>query len=236
MTTKTGIYLSISPSGNYYVGQSLDIDRRWRAYRGLNCKKQIMLYRSLVKHGAEEHDFRVLEECHKDEMNYLKRKWYDFFDRLGIELLNLNKPRGGGKYQEKSEVTKAKMSEARKGDKNPMFGRTGDMHPMFGRTGDMHYSRKNPKRPLGIYRESLGKFYGQLHVNGIHIPTKRFEHPSEAITALEKIYSDHGRIYPQPKPYNATTGILKSFKNSMKSRAKRAKVVGDGWLAGQVNR
>lgn len=32
----TGIYKIISPTGKIYIGQSIDIEKRWKAYKRLN--------------------------------------------------------------------------------------------------------------------------------------------------------------------------------------------------------
>ena len=48
-----GIYKITNPNGKVYIGQSIDIDKRWNKYKVKNCKPQIRLYNSLNKYGGE---------------------------------------------------------------------------------------------------------------------------------------------------------------------------------------
>ena len=44
----------------------------------LDCKVQIKLYRSLIKHGYDNHTFEIIEECTEDLLNNL------LFSHIGI--------------------------------------------------------------------------------------------------------------------------------------------------------
>ena len=46
-----GIYKITSPSNKIYIGQSIDIEKRFYYYRKLYCLKQVKLYRSFIKIG-----------------------------------------------------------------------------------------------------------------------------------------------------------------------------------------
>ena len=65
----TGIYKIISPSGKVYIGQSMDIYKRWKQYEKLYCKKQCKLYNSLKKHTYKNHQFGIIEECTTELLN-----------------------------------------------------------------------------------------------------------------------------------------------------------------------
>jgi hypothetical protein len=74
---KIGIYKITNPKGKIYVGQSINIEDRWKMYKRLKCKKQPKLYNSLKKHGPENHLFEIIEECTLEqltlkEINYKK--------------------------------------------------------------------------------------------------------------------------------------------------------------------
>jgi group I intron endonuclease len=60
---KIGIYKITSPSGKVYIGQAIDIERRWNQYRRLGCKNQSKLYASLNHYGFEAHTFEIIMEC-----------------------------------------------------------------------------------------------------------------------------------------------------------------------------
>jgi group I intron endonuclease len=93
---KCGIYKITSPSGKIYIGQSVDIDKRWRKYQWKQCRGQIKLYNSFVKYGVENHTFEILEECSIEELNdkeefYIKH--YNCFD----SAIALNLKSGGNR-------------------------------------------------------------------------------------------------------------------------------------------
>lgn len=109
-----GIYKITSPSGKIYIGQSENIEKRFRYYKSLHCKMQIVLYRSFIKHGVENHIFEIIEECDKFLLNNKERYWQDFYNvlKLGLNcLLTSTKD----KKKVYSEQTLNKMSTSLKG-------------------------------------------------------------------------------------------------------------------------
>ena len=64
-----GIYKITSPTKRVYIGQSVDIKRRFNQYSNLYCKDQSALYLSLIKHGIDNHLFEVIEECKIELLN-----------------------------------------------------------------------------------------------------------------------------------------------------------------------
>lgn len=61
-----GIYKIVSPSGKVYIGQSGDIDKRFKTYSNLQCKGQTLLYKSFIKYGVENHQFEIIHKLPKD--------------------------------------------------------------------------------------------------------------------------------------------------------------------------
>ena len=103
-----GVYKIESPSGRIYIGQSTDIDKRFRYYKKLRCKTQPKLYRSLMKYGAESHSFEVIWLCNQYELNYFERKFQLKYDSVESGLnLRLTKDDERSGYM--SEETKLKM-------------------------------------------------------------------------------------------------------------------------------
>lgn len=81
-----GIYKITSPSNKVYIGQSVDIKRRWINHK---CsKKKSKLNSSLIKYGDVEHTFEVIEECTVELLNERERYWQDFYGVLGPNGLN----------------------------------------------------------------------------------------------------------------------------------------------------
>jgi group I intron endonuclease len=106
-----GIYKIISPTGKIYVGQSINIENRWKDYKKLKCKKQIKLYNSFLKYGIENHKFEIIEECLEEQLERREIYWGEYYDVLK-KGLNLRLGNKRGKW---SEETLLKMSKSQLG-------------------------------------------------------------------------------------------------------------------------
>lgn len=116
MTKICGIYKITSPSGKIYIGQSVNILNRFYRYKSYHCKMQPYLYNSLVKYGAENHRFEILQECELIQLNDLEKYYIELYSSFDKENgLNLkNGGDGGGKC---SKVTIERLRESHKGQK-----------------------------------------------------------------------------------------------------------------------
>lgn len=86
---KIGIYKITSPSGKVYIGQSIDIDKRFRYYERLHCKNQLLLFNSFKKYGLNEHKFEIITLCNESQLNDLERYYQNLYCVLGENGLNL---------------------------------------------------------------------------------------------------------------------------------------------------
>lgn len=109
-----GIYKITNPKGRVYVGQSKDIEVRWKTYKNLRCKKQRRLYYSLIKYGVNMHIFEVLEECTVESLNEREKYWQEYYNVVE-EGLNLEINKSTEPTRILSEETRQKMSKAQKG-------------------------------------------------------------------------------------------------------------------------
>lgn len=110
-----GIYKITSPNGKVYIGQSVNIEKRFYSYTKLhNCKSQVVLYRSFLKHGVENHIFETLEECLEIELNNKERYYQDAFDAIGKNGLNSKLTKSTDKSGKMSEEAKLNLSVSRK--------------------------------------------------------------------------------------------------------------------------
>ena len=92
-----GIYKITNPSGKVYIGQSVNIESRKNNYIKLH-KNSIgpKLYNSLLKHGWEQHDFNIIEECLIEDLNEREEYWKQYelnkklvdFANIPQELIN----------------------------------------------------------------------------------------------------------------------------------------------------
>lgn len=107
-----GIYKITSPTGKIYIGQSINIEKRWIRYKNLNCKEQPKIYNYLKKHSAENHVFEVVIECNDYELNDLEKYYVDIYGSFNSEN-GLNLKDGGGQNGRHSNESRKKMSDTR---------------------------------------------------------------------------------------------------------------------------
>lgn len=111
-----GIYKITSPSGRVYIGQSIDIERRFRHYKRMICKEQIKIHNSLLKYGVDAHIFEVLELCDTEQLNNRERHYQDLYDSVanGLNLLYVKSEHFNGGH---SDESKKKISDSLTGRK-----------------------------------------------------------------------------------------------------------------------
>jgi group I intron endonuclease len=110
-----GIYKITSPSGKVYVGSSVNVERRFKNYKSLDCKKQVKLYRSFLKYGVNAHKFEILIECSVEDLRRLEAETADKYDALNS--LNCRVPKVFEQYTSVSDSTRNKISLALSGKK-----------------------------------------------------------------------------------------------------------------------
>lgn len=134
-----GIYKITSPTNRVYVGQSTDIDKRFNKYKRLDCVGQVILYRSIKKHGIKNHKFNILELCDISELNKKERHWQVRYNCIGNFGLNCFIIKGDARSGILSKEYRDKLSESAKGKtrskeyrKNISIAKLGEKNPMFG--------------------------------------------------------------------------------------------------------
>jgi len=112
-----GIYKITSPSNKIYIGQSINIERRFKHYKNLKeIKGQKKIYFSIKKYGYENHLFEILEECSMDKLDVREKYWINLYDSCNK---GLNISEGGGcfgkfnKGKKRSPKTKQKISQTK---------------------------------------------------------------------------------------------------------------------------
>jgi group I intron endonuclease len=163
---KIGIYKITSPSGKVYIGQAIDISKRWNDYKNLNCKGQRKLFNSLNYYGVNSHTFEIIMECAIEDLNYYERHYQEYYDVLGDYGLNLKYTNVGDKKQVYSAETKLIMSLSRKekfknGYINPMYGiEITDEHRKKlseSKKGKKHSEETCKKRSKSMEGKNIGK-------------------------------------------------------------------------------
>ena len=109
-----GIYKITSPSNKIYIGQSVDIKKRWNHHKYAKDKKCSKLYSSFKKYGINNHKFEIIHICLISELNNLEKYYVDLYGCFNSKN-GLNLKDGGGSKGNVSEETKIKISNATKG-------------------------------------------------------------------------------------------------------------------------
>lgn len=105
-----GIYKITSPTKKVYIGQSVNIEKRFLFYKSLSCKGQTIIYNSLKKHGVEKHIFEIICECEISDLNNKERYYQDLYSAIGIKGMNCQLVNTDNEKRIFSEETKLKMS------------------------------------------------------------------------------------------------------------------------------
>ncbi len=108
--TKIGIYKIISPSNKVYIGQSINIEKRFNYYKKMNCKSQPKLYNSFIKYGIANHQFHIICLCKIEELNIKERYYQEIYDVIGNNGLNCILQQTNSIPKKVSDDTKYKMS------------------------------------------------------------------------------------------------------------------------------
>lgn len=106
-----GIYLLTHiATGRKYVGQSVDIKKRWQVHARGQCLMH--LGRSVAVHGWSAFTSEVIELCTREELNAAEAKWVKLHNCISPHGFNLTT---GGGHHTLSAESKAKMSAVRTG-------------------------------------------------------------------------------------------------------------------------
>lgn len=110
---KCGIYsITNKETGQKYIGQSINIERRFEQHK-YNNKPVTYIDRAIKKHGADKFKFEILEECRPNQLNQLERKHIRKYNTYKDEK-HYNLTNGGDSNYKTSNTTRLKMKETRK--------------------------------------------------------------------------------------------------------------------------
>lgn len=82
-----GIYkITNKFTGESYIGQSIDIHRRWKQHLNNvklgNKKVKYPLYRDMLYYGSQNFRFEILEECPREFLDIREEFWIKFYDTI----------------------------------------------------------------------------------------------------------------------------------------------------------
>jgi group I intron endonuclease len=179
----SGIYkIRNTINENVYIGSAVDLDGRWKGHiYDLRHKKypHCHLQRAYNKYGEDAFEFKVLERCAKEDLTGGKKReqyWINKYKRLvGWDNMYNKSPTAGSCFgykhtiQAKENMSKAKkrknlsletrvkISESKKGERNPMWGK----HPSLETLAKMSKAHKcenlSPETRANISKAQCGK-------------------------------------------------------------------------------
>lgn len=134
------LYVHIAPNGKKYYGITKQKpERRWANGKGYEGNQYFT--RAIDKYGWSNIQHIVLHEgLDKEEAGELEQymiQWYDTANRHYGYNISL-----GGENSSPTEETKRKMSKAKKGAKNPNYGKYGEKHHCYGKPLSEETKRK----------------------------------------------------------------------------------------------
>jgi group I intron endonuclease len=201
-----GIYKIINPKGKIYVGQSINIEKRFKEYKNIHStiKQQIKIYNSLKKYGPENHIFETIEECILEQLNEKEIYWGLYYNVLDKDGLNLRLGDANGLC---SQETKDKISKANSKPKPLGFGKKislkqkGSIKPKRGQISEEH------KNNLSKSIQGKKKNYKQNSLN-FEIIKQQYE-----LLSTNQLAEKYNISIPTMLNYLKNTGIYKFRKN-----------------------
>lgn len=186
-----GIYVIQSPTNAIYVGQSRNIEKRWSQYKKLKCKDQPRIYNSLKKHGADKHEFMIVNHLSDKTPQFVydhyEQVYMDVFRDNGYDLMNLKEGGANGKL---SEESKKKLSESLKGKNTWTKGRKlskEQIEAMKERRKLQVFSKEDKEK----IAKSLREYYRcnpHIGMGGHSSPMKGRKQPKEFGDKLSKMF------------------------------------------------
>lgn len=100
-------------NGKCYIGQSIDVKRRWRKHRSTATSTtsksyEYPLYKAIRKYGLENFSFEILEECSKDSLNKREEYWIKAFNSMEN---GYNQNKGGNSSPHFIALTKEQIEQ-----------------------------------------------------------------------------------------------------------------------------
>lgn len=182
-----GIYKITSPTKRIYIGQSLNIEKRFKHYYSYDCKGQPRLYNSLLKHGIKKHSFEIIHYCTVLELNELERYYQDLYNCLNSGLnCTLTTSKNSVGYL--SMETKNKISKSTTGNKNHFFNKTHSdetkLKIKLNRTG-LKATNETKLKMSNTRKGVLRGSFSDTHKKNISLAKSNTKNPKKCKTILD---------------------------------------------------
>lgn len=212
-----GIYEILNKiTGKRYIGQSVDIKRRFRDHRCALTRKSRSkdtnryLYNAVLKYGIDSFDFNIIEIVDSvNDLDFYELKWIKYFKTTDRQYgYNLRTDIGGRGYTHKE--TKELISKNNTGKLNPNFGNK--------------WSEEKKLKMSAIKKEQYVS--GKVEVNyeasrkGVEARNKKWnDNPELKVKMAEKV-SDKLRKYDIARLDMNTEEILEVYEGRLDLKRK----------------
>lgn len=159
------------PTGNWYVGQTVDPERRFKQHinDAINKKDNNIFHRALKKYGLDNFVYCILEDnILRDNLNMKEIEWIEYYDSF---YCGYNLTLGGIVSRICTEETRKKLSESRKGKTPWIFGKHHSEETKH------KISESNKGQLIGIRNPMYGKHHSKESREKMPEATKGRNHP-----------------------------------------------------------
>lgn len=204
-----GIYcITNKINGKKYFGQSIDIERRKKAYFNKGDFPNDHLKNAFNKYGKENFKFEIIKCC--------KEKYLDRFEKLYIRVHDTmnpnkgyNKESGGNLNKHLSNEVREKISKSISGENNPMYKQkhtpearkkmsenhadfSGENHPMWRRKHTAETCKKISENhaDLSLENHPLWKKYPRIIKAGLENGKQRYRIKYNGKVFMTSIYKE----------------------------------------------
>ena len=189
------VYIITSQTGKSYIGQTTRaIEKRFEEHEKGQSTSCRGIYGAINKYGWKNFEIDWYE-CPDDELNKHEKWMVNLMGTLSPGGYNLRE--GGGNRGKLSEETKQKISEARLGEKHPMYGKSpsegtkqklsdaqlGEKSHMYGKPVSEETRRKHSESIKGDKHHNSKRVY-QYALDGTFVES--FGSTDEAGRSLDK--------------------------------------------------
>lgn len=224
-----GIYLITNKNtGQMYVGQSINIQKRFREHRRAQDFGHSRIDNAINKYGAENFSFEIVMTIENDteKLNDAEREWIAILNTYE-DNFHYNLTPGGDFNPMKAPEIAAKVSKAVSGENNPMYAKRGKDHPTFGRKHTPEAKAKMSKAKSG----ENNPMYGKKHSEDAMIKMSR----AQNTTGFFRVYKNKNseckqgftyayKYYGDDKKQHSITSV------SLEKLEQKVKAKGLEWL------
>ena len=104
-----GIYkITNQINGKVYIGQSINIEDRWKQHLYQSKKEKTPLYQDMIYYGEDAFKFEIIEECLKKDLNKMEKYYISLYESYPPDCdKGYNQTPGGGN----SKSTKGQLTD-----------------------------------------------------------------------------------------------------------------------------